>query len=460
MRHYPMPSLGSGMTSGKVLEWYVEPGQVVRRGEVIGLVDTDKGAIEVEIWEDAEVEAILAPPGTQAPVGEPLLSLKPLGPEPPIARDEGPEEATEPEEAPGIFPPRIPTRVRASPAARKRAAELGVDLAEVKGTGPEGAVTLADMEAPGVGVGPSPRPPASEPTPPPPVPAPSPKPKATPVARQAAKVLGVDLEGLPGTGPGGAISRRDVEAAARGGGEPGPEVEPEREKRPPEDEFVDRHRAMRQAIAAAMSRSKKEIPHYYLATTALMENAARWLEETNRELPPAKRILPVALYLKAVALALGEYPELNGFWEEGAFRSGTGVHPGLAISLRGGGLVAPAIHDLPGKELDEITASVRDVVQRARVGRLRGSEVTDPTITVTSLGDRGVDTVFGVIYPPQVAIVGVGTVVERPWAEEGMVGARRTVNLTLAADHRASDGHRGGLFLERVARLLQAPEKL
>ena len=250
----------------------------------------------------------------------------------------------------------------------------------------------------------------------------------------------MDLEALTGTGPEGAVTLADVQAA-EGPGE-------------------DRHRAMRQAIATAMTRSKREIPHYYLATTLSIEAALRWLEDTNRSSPPAKRILLASLYLKSVALALADFPELNGFWEEEAFRAAEEVHPGLAISLRGGGLVAPAIHNVSAKSLEEITTAIRDVVQRSRAGRLRGSEVTDPTITVTSLGERGVDTVFGVIYPPQVAIVGVGTVVERPWAEGGLVGSRRTVRLTLAADHRASDGHRVGLVLAQVARLLQTPEEL
>jgi pyruvate dehydrogenase E2 component (dihydrolipoamide acetyltransferase) len=136
------------------------------------------------------------------------------------------------------------------------------------------------------------------------------------------------------------------------------------------------------------------------------------------------------------------------------------VSPGLAISLRSGGLIAPAIHDADRKSLDELTAAVTDVVQRARSGRLRGSEVTDATLTVSSLGDRGVDTLYGVIYPPQVALVGVGRTVERPWADGGAVTVHPVVEITLSGDHRVSDGHRGGLFLERIGDLLQRPEGL
>ena len=123
--------------------------------------------------------------------------------------------------------------------------------------------------------------------------------------------------------------------------------------------------------------------------------------------------------------------------------------------------MAPAILDADRKDLDTLMSELRDLVQRARAGGgLRGAEMTSATITVTNLGDRGVEGVLGVIYPPQVAIVGFGKIVERPWAEDGMVGVRPVVELTLAADHRASDGHRGSLFMEKIADLLQKPEEL
>jgi pyruvate dehydrogenase E2 component (dihydrolipoamide acetyltransferase) len=301
--------------------------------------------------------------------------------------------------------------------------------------------------------------------------------RVTPVARKRAAELEVELEGIQGTGPGGAISLADVESAAGAEGAPPREApeegapKAEAEAGPPAvprarpgvsdaDDGVDRHAAMRKAIATAMTRSKREIPHYYLAHTTSMEPALKWLETTNQARPPAQRLLLAALYLKAVATALREFQEFNGFWEDDIFRPAEGIHPGVAISLRGGGLVAPAIHDVDSRSLDDITGAIRDLVQRSRAGHLRGSEVADPTITVTSLGDRGVDQVFGVIYPPQVAIVGIGSTVERPWAQGGMVGTRRVAHLTLAADHRASDGHRGALFLEAVTRLLQTPGDL
>jgi len=217
---------------------------------------------------------------------------------------------------------------------------------------------------------------------------------------------------------------------------------------------------MRRAIAAAMARSKREIPHYYLSLDVDVGPASAWLETENARRPVTERVLFAALLLKATALAARELPEMNGFFVEGAFRPAAEVHVGVAISLRQGGLVAPAIHDTDHKSLVEIQADLKDLVARVRAGRLRSSEMTDPTLTVTNLGDQGVASVFGVIYPPQVALVGFGRVLERPWASGGMLGVRPVITTTLSADHRASDGHRGGIFLAALARRLQKPEEL
>jgi pyruvate dehydrogenase E2 component (dihydrolipoamide acetyltransferase) len=218
--------------------------------------------------------------------------------------------------------------------------------------------------------------------------------------------------------------------------------------------------AMRRVIAASMARSKREIPHYYLNSTIDMRCALEWLAAENAKRPVTKRLLYSALLIRAVALAIREVPEVNGFWIDGAFKPGDGIHVGVAISLRQGGLVNPAIHDVDRKPLDELMETMLDLVNRARTGHLRSSELSDGTITVTNLGDQGVESVFGVIYPPQVALVGFGKIVERPWAAGGMLGVRPAIAASLAADHRVSDGHRGGRFLIAVNRLLQEPEKL
>ncbi len=173
-----------------------------------------------------------------------------------------------------------------------------------------------------------------------------------------------------------------------------------------------------------------------------------------------ERLLPVALLIKAVGLALREVPELNGYWIDGGFQPGPGIHVGCAIALRGGGLVAPALHDTDKTDLGTLMRTLADLVARARAGSLKSSELSDPSVTVTNLGDQGVDAAFGIIYPPQVALVGFGRIAERPWIVAGTIAARPLLTATLSADHRASDGHRGGMFLTAVERFLQNPETL
>ncbi len=282
--------------------------------------------------------------------------------------------------------------------------------------------------------------------PPPPAPtAPPAHVRSSPAARKRAREIGLDLAGVQGTGPHGAIVLRDVVAPAP----------PPRPRPPPSASGP-----VRDAIAAAMSRSKREIPHYYLAHTVSMKRALAWLAETNRGRSIQERILPGALLLRAVARALWDFPELNGFYVDGAFHPSEEVHLATAIALRTGGLVAPAILDADNLPLDELMRELQDLVVRARGGHLKSSELTSATITVTSLGDRGCETVFPVINPPQVAIVGFGTILERPWVEGASVVPHPTVVVTLAADHRVSDGHRGSLFLANLDRLLQEPATL
>ena len=438
-----MPSLGSDMESGKLVEWRVRPGDRVRRGDIVAVVETQKGAIDVEIFDSGVVDTLVVQPGAEVPVGTVLATVRSEGeaaakpaaepaakPAPPAAEAVvSPAPAVPEAAAPPCPPAPAGETVRASPAARRRAAELGIDLSTLAGSGPGGAITLADL------------PPAA----PPPAKAP---PRAAPSVRQRALELGVDLATITGSGAKGAITMADVESAAA----PPPPSPSAKAPFDPE--------AMRRAIAAAMTRAKREIPHYYLATTADFEPALRFIETVNADREPERRLLYAVLLLKATALALREVPELNGFWRADRFEPSTAVHIGVAVALRRRGLIAPAIHDVADKDLDTLMADLKDLVQRARAGGLRSSELTDPTITLSSLGDNGVERVYPIIPPPQVAVVGAGSVVRRPWVVGEGLAVRRTITLTLAGDHRASDGHRGALFLAALDRLLQTPEAL
>lgn len=222
----------------------------------------------------------------------------------------------------------------------------------------------------------------------------------------------------------------------------------------------DHRAAMRQTIAAAMSRSKREIPHYYLATTIDLGAATAWLGERNAQLPPAERLVPAALLLAATARAARAVPALNGHWVDGSAQPAAAVHLGVIVSLRGGGLVAPVIHDAGEAGPAALMATLGDLVARARGGGLRASELAGATITVSNLGERGAEQVFGVIHPPQLALVGFGAIRDRPWAVGGDVVVRPLVSATLSADHRASDGPQGSRLLAEIDRLLQRPEEL
>lgn len=433
-----MPSLGADMDEGTVLEWLVAPGDVVHRGDVVAVVDTSKAAVDVECFDSGTVEKLLVPAGQKVPVGTALAI---------IGNGETrrvPVTAT---------PPAAPARARAAAAAplaappvRAFAKQAGVDLSTVHGTGRGGAITRADVERSR-----HPRP-ATEPATPaePAEPATPARPptggatarRASPYARALARELGVDVDALPGP----VVHAADVRAAAPGA------QRPERAR--------DEGTGMRQTIAALMERSKREIPHYYLSTTIDLHTAQAWLREHNRGVGVADRVVPAALLLKATALAAAKVPALNGHWTGGRFRPADGVRLGVAVSLRGGGLLVPTLDDPGSHPLDEVMRTLTDVVTRARAGRLRSSELEPATITVTNLGDLGVESVLGVIHPPQVALVGFGAIRERPWAVDGLLGVRPLVTATLAADHRASDGATGARFLDTIDTLLHRPEEL
>ncbi|WP_199547221.1 dihydrolipoamide acetyltransferase family protein [Streptomyces sp. N35] len=495
MGEFTMPSLGADMDEGTLTEWLVAPGDTVAKGQVVAVIETAKSDIEIECFESGTVVELLAEPGAVLPVGAPLAIIgagdaavvKTAAPDPvppQVPAEVMPEieslhnasvsalqSAAEPQIVPGPSETRAapytaaegagPLRIEAGPLVRHLATERGIDLAAVHGTGRGGRVTRADIEH----ARPVEQPPQDRAV----------RVRATPYARRLADELDLDLAGLRGSGENGAVRADDVKAAhaARAAApvpvsvvqEPAPDrvrdPGPARTREPSPETSADRRSAaMRRAIADLMARSKREIPHYYLATTIDLAAATQWLHTRNRALSPSRRLVPAALLLKATALATRRVPELNGYWQNDSFAPGEGVHLAVAVSLRGGGLLTPVIKNADTLPPGELMDSLKDLVQRARKGRLRASEVSGATLTVTNLGDQGTESVYGVIHSPQVALVGFGAVVERPWAVNGLLGVRPVVTATLCADHRATDGAIGARFLTAVDRLLQNPEEL
>ncbi len=392
MSIFAMPSLGADMEQGTLVEWLVKPGDTVAKGDPVAVVETQKGAIEIESFESGVISALLAEPGQTLPVGAPLARIGDAeGTPPPMA-------------APPLAAPH-PLPVAAAPA-------LAAPLPVAAGL-----------------------------------------PLASPAARSRAMALGIALQAVTGSGPGGAVLLADVEGHAAAHPAPIAQATPAPKGKPGLDMAE-----MRRAIAAAMSRSKREIPHYYLSHEIDLQPAQDWLAAHNAGQTPDNRLLMGALLIRAVVRALARVPELNGRFEAAPFAPSAAVHCGMAIAMRGGGLIAPAILDAQGMDAAAIMAAMRDLVARTRSGRLRNSEITQGTITVSSLGETGVDALFGVIYPPQVALVGFGAPRLRPLIHDGAVQPRLAVTATLAADHRISDGRQGALFLAEIARLLQEPE--
>ncbi|SFC69967.1 dihydrolipoamide acetyltransferase family protein [Tropicimonas isoalkanivorans] len=388
---FQMPSLGADMEAGTLVEWLVKPGDTVHRGDIVAVVETQKGAIEVEIFEDGVVQSLDADLGTKLPVGARLATIGAAGEvaptaAPPPAPTERPPVTAEPDQP---LPPEAPpapsvTDAGASPAARKLAAERAIDLSGIVGSGPDGAVMLKDL-------------------------APA-KPEA-PKAPKSARPLGAMVE-------------------------------------------------MRKAIAAAMQRSKREIPHFQLSQLVDVQHAMDWLADHNADRPPSERLLLGALFMKAAARAAADVREMNGHYKESGFVPASRVNLGVAVALRGGGLIAPAIPQADTLSLDQLMAAMKDLVARARAMRLRSSELTSGTITVSSLGEKGADTMAGIIFPPQVALLAIGAPKLRPWVVDRDIVARHVVSFTLSADHRVSDGRQATRFLSAVDTYLQEPEAL
>ncbi|MFD9142744.1 2-oxo acid dehydrogenase subunit E2 [[Kitasatospora] papulosa] len=453
MPEFTMPSLGADMDEGTLSQWLVRPGDHVSRGDVVAVVETSKSAIEVECFQTGTVDSLLVPEGTTVAVGSPLALIgtgadeKPAdgrstqkAPSPPAVPQHSPEPADE---------TTAPVDSFVTPLVRHLAEEKHVDVTRLHGSGAGGRITRADIiRAAGT---------AARPVPP------GGRTKASPLARRLAAESGIDLAKVSAGGRSGTVRAADVREAAQTLSEPPPVQTPSvsSSQEPTHPAAAgSRKEAGRTATARLMARSKREIPHFYLSTTIDMGTALDWMRDRNTALPLSDRLIPAALMLKAAACAAREVPELNGHWMDDTFVPAGKVRLGVAVSLRQGGLVVPSLAGAQDRSLPEVMAALKDLVLRARKGRLRASETADPSITVTNLGDQGVECVFGVIYPPQVALVGLGRVVERPAAVNGLLGVRPTLTAALSLDHRAADGATGARFLNCLDRLLQRPEEL
>ena len=436
-----MPSLGADMDDGVITEWRVAPGDVVSRGQIIVVVETDKSDIEVEIFQPAIIDELLVAEGQRVAVGTPIARLR--------ADEPGAEPGTAPAlGAPVDVPPDVPVDVPVdapvdvpvdapvdvpvavtvepgaqphhidhptvtSPLVRHLAERLHVDTADIAGSGPGGRIRRDDVEA------------AARP---------EPRRRITPRARRLAADAGLHLDRLP---PGSTVVTGDDLAAVISS------------DRSPSEARTD---PTRRTVAALMERSWAEIPHFHVGRRLDMSSALYRLSEINAGRPVAQRVLPIAVLLHAVARAAVDVGAVNGWWRNGRFDGAVGVDLGVIVARRGGGIIAPRLVAVERMSVDEVMVALVDLVGRARAGRLRSGDVGEASITVSNLGDLGADYVHGVIHPPQVALVGFGAIHDEAVIVDGEPVARPVVHATLAGDHRAIDGLVGATFLERVGR--------
>lgn len=379
MIEFTMPSLGADMADGTLIEWRVKPGDKVNRGDIIADVDTQKGLIEIEVFDEGTIDQLVINEGEKVPVGTVMATILPLGET--VSAKKEPVKQVKKEGT-----TKSPERKKISPLAKKILEEKGIDITTIIGTGPDGSIVKKDIE----------------------------------------RVL-------------------------------------ESQKQPQEEGQKDKagliSKGIRSATASAMSKSNSEIPHFYLETKIDLSKSLKWLKETNKQREIKDRLLPVVLLIKAVAKAIVEVPEVNAYWENGLHLKDT-INIGFAVSLRQGGVVIPAIHDAEQKSPAELMTLLTDLIPRAKALKLKSSELSESTITLTSMGEGNVDKVFGVVYPPQVAIIGFGSITEEAWAENDAISARPVIHATLAADHRAIDGYLGGKFLSAIKKNLQNPTEL
>lgn len=398
---YRLPSLGADMDEGRVIEWRVSPGDTVHRGDVMAVVETEKSDIDVEIWHDGVVEEFLVDLGRTIDVGTPIARLRA------IATTSAP-----------------PTSAVSTPPAPPRATVSATPHATFRSTASAAHARLAPRPtgAPAAVGRPGDRIPAS------------------PLARRLAAERGIDLATITGSGPAGAVVQADITHSDAPRSDSNV-ARPARERTTA---------SMRSMIAERMSRSNREIPHYHLSRDADVGPLTTWLDQRNATSPITERLLPAACYVRAIAIAAARHRELNGFWIDDQFQPADEVNVAMVISLRGGGLVAPHVARADERSVEELMTAIAELVSAARTGTLRSSWVTGSTITLTNLGDTGADLVHGVISPPQVALVGIGRSRLMPWVIDGLLTIRPIVTVTLAADHRATDGAIGSRFLATV----------
>ncbi|MHB8833948.1 MAG: dihydrolipoamide acetyltransferase family protein [Desulfobacteria bacterium] len=389
-----MPSLGFDMTEGQLARWLKNEGDPVGKGQAIAEIETEKATVEIEAAVSGILARIIVHAGETVPVGTLIGVIAEAG-----------EEVTAvpaPSPSPPAPPPPAPV--------------------------PEAGEGAAPSEA---------------------------RVKASPVARKMAEEAGLDLSRVKGTGPGGRVVERDVQAAIATGSAPAPPGVP---AEPAPGAAVPLNR-MRKTIARRMTESKATAPHFYITVEINMEDAMKMREQLNVLAPETERISVNDLIVAAAARTLARFPALNASYREGNLEMHSQVNIGIVVALEDG-LIPPVVRDADKKPLKRIAAESRALTERARTNKLRSDDLGDGTFTVSNLGMFDVDEFIAIINPPEAAILAVGAVTRRPVAVAGEVRIASLMKTTLSVDHRVADGAQAGRFMQEFKKLLENPVNL
>jgi pyruvate dehydrogenase E2 component (dihydrolipoamide acetyltransferase) len=420
-----MEALSPTMEEGRLVKWTKRAGDAVKTGETLAEVETDKAVMELVARADGQLLQQLVPEGATVPVGDVVAHIGAPGET--VDAAAGAPAPSSPAPAAGPEPVVSP-----QPAAAVRPAAAGA-----------AAVAVAPADATRV--------------------------KASPLAKRIAEEKGVDLRLVLGSGPGGRVIMRDLDAAAPRPSAATPAValvEPRAMPRAPavttggaayEDVPLTQ---IRKTIAKRLATSIGPIPHFFLTTEVDMERAAEAREALNQQLgdqgPQAGKISFNDIIVKATALALMRHRACNAWWQDDHIRYWNEVHLGIAVAVEDG-LITPVIRNAETKPLSQIAAESRELAQRARDRRLKPEEYTGATFSVSNLGMFDIDQFTAVINPPEAGIVAVGSIVPKPAAVGGQVTVRRRLRLTMSCDHRVIDGATGAVFLKTLKQMLENP---
>ena len=423
-----MPKLSDTMEEGTIVEWKKKTGDEVKTGDVLAEVESDKATFDLEAESDG-VLSILVEQGVPAKIGAPIARIGEASAGAPAAEKASPAPAKQKEAE-------VPPQVAEEQQPVEKAAPPPHPAPQAAPTSQaSGEVTAPPEDGQHV--------------------------KASPLAKRLAAEMGVDIAALKGSGPEGRIVKEDVLAAA-GTGRPAERRRPEPAPRAPgpDVEVVEPSR-MQATIARRMSEAKSTVPEFTVTVEARVDEAVSMRRQLKESVPDADKVTMTDMLVRACALALKKFPEVNSSWVDGRFQRKRAINIGLAVApSQGMGLLVPVVHDADAKDLIQISIESRQVIERARSGRPVEGDLSGATFSISNLGMFGVDEFVAIINPPEAAILAVGAIKDVPVVEEGRIVPGKVMRMTLSVDHRVFYGATAAQFMAEVKRLIENPVTL